>query len=283
MKKRLFVIFPIVFIALGIALGAMNLPVSAYALYCVEDKAVLASEKADVPVPPASLTKLLTACTALTYIDPDDILTVGSEQRLVPKHSSLCLILEGHTLKLRDLLTGMLLASGNDAAYTVAVSTARELTEVPMSDSEGVKYFTELMNELARKIGMYDSNFTSPDGSDSPDQYTTVSDLIKLSEYAMTFPVLREIMAEQEKYVVFQSGEHITWTNSNKLIDPNSGYYCENAVGMKTGTTAKAGKCLIAAFEKNGKTYISAVMGRLTDGGRYGFTLKLFSENTDPA
>lgn len=265
MKKTLFFLCPIIFIALGIALAALNLPVKAYALYCVEDKAVLTAENADEPIAPASLAKLLTACTALNYSDPDDIFTVGSEQKLVPAHSSLCLILEGHVLKLRDLLTGMLLASGNDAAYTVAVSTARELTEAPMSDSEGVKYFTELMNKLAREIGMYNSNFTTPDGSDSPGQYTTVSDLIKLSEYAMTFPILREIMAEHEKYVVFQSGEHITWTNSNKLLDPNSGYYCENAVGMKTGTTLKAGNCLIAAFEKNGKIYISAVVGCLTD------------------
>ena len=281
MKKTLFFLCLIGFLAVGTALAAtINAPVKAHAFYFAEDGVMLASENSNVRVAPASLTKLLTACTALNYIEPDTVFTVGSERELVPAHSSLCLILEGHSLKLRDLLAGMLMASGNDAAYTVAVNTVREITGLFVSDAECVKYFTDMMNKLAQTIGMCDSNFTTPDGSDSPDQYTTLSDLIKLSEYAMTFSVLREIMAEHEKYVVFETGENITWTNSNKLLDPDSRYYSENAVGIKTGTTEKAGNCLIAAFRKNEKTYISIVAGCFTDNERYRLTLKLYYENT---
>ncbi len=280
MKKAMFSLCIIVFLAFGITLAAISAPEKAYALYCAEDKSLLASENTDMRIAPASLTKLLTACTALYYTDSDDICTVGSEQELVPARSSLCLILEGHVLKLRDLIAGMLMASGNDAAYTIAVHTARKAAQCSMNDAESIVYFCGLMNGIAESVGMRDSNFTNPDGSDSPDQYTTVSDLIKLSEYALTFPLLKETVSEHEKYVVFESGENITWVNSNRLLDPESGYYCENAVGMKTGTTDKAGKCLIAAFEKNGKTYISIAAGCLTDGGRYRLTLKLFSENT---
>lgn len=280
MKKTLFFLCLIGFLAVGTALAAINAPVKAHAFYCAEDGVMLDAKNSNVRVAPASLTKLLTACTALNYIDPDTVFTVGSERELVPAHSSLCLILKGHSLKLRDLLAGMLMASGNDAAYTVAVNTVREITGLSASDAECVKYFTDLMNKLAQTVGMCDSNFTTPDGSDSPDQYTTLSDLIKLSEYALTFPVLAEIMAEHEKYVVFETGENITWTNSNKLLDPDSRYYSENAVGIKTGTTVKAGNCLIAAFRKNEKTYISIVMGCFTNNERYRLTLKLYHENT---
>lgn len=96
-----------------------------YALYCVEDEQFIYRENSDVPVAPASLTKLLTASVALHYIKADEVFSVGSEQNLVKPESSLCLILEGHRLKLYDLISGMLMVSGNDAAYTVAVCTAR--------------------------------------------------------------------------------------------------------------------------------------------------------------
>lgn len=76
----------------------------------------------------------------------------------------------------------------------------------------------------------------------------------------------------------FVSGENITWTNTNALLAPNSAYYCADAVGIKTGTTASAGNCLIAAFERNGKTYLSAVVGCGTGNDRYELTLKMLSQ-----
>ena len=252
------------------------------AFYCVEDHEFLYSQKADERIAPASLTKLLTASVALYYISPDEVFTVGSEQELVPEKSSRCLILPGHRLKLYDLITGMLLASGNDAAYTVAVSTARALNpEISMTDSEAVDHFCGLMNDFAKNLGMKNSHFTTPDGSDSDDQYTTVTDLLLLSEYALSVPDIYEISSAYQKYVIFESGENITWTNSNKLLCPDSRFYSEYALGMKTGTTNRAGKCLIAVFVKNGKTYISIVVGCFTDSDRYRLTLRNFSTYTD--
>ena len=248
------------------------------AFYCVEDHELLYSKKADERIAPASLTKLLTASVALYYINPDEVFTVGSEQELVPAKSSRCLILPGNRLKLYDLITGMLLASGNDAAYTVAVSTARALNpEISMTDSEAVDHFCGLMNDFAKKLGMKNSHFTTPDGSDSDDQYTTVKDLLLLSEYALSVPDIYEISSAYQKYVIFESGENITWTNSNKLLCPDSRFYSEYALGMKTGTTNRAGKCLIAVFVKNEKTYISIVAGCFMDSDRYTLTLRNFS------
>lgn len=85
-------------------------------------------------------------------------------------------------LSLEDLLTGMLMASGNDAAYTIAVSVARKLNSNKyLRDYEAVQYFCTLMNDLANNIRMTNSHFVNPDGWDDYEQYTTTEDLIKLA------------------------------------------------------------------------------------------------------
>lgn len=285
--KKIVLILPVLIAAIALGAIAAGFLSSSelnaeIAFYCVEDSELLYSKNADERIAPASLTKLLTASVALYYISPDEVFTVGSEQELVPAKSSRCLILPGHGLKLYDLITGMLLASGNDAAYTVAVSTARAVNpDISMTDREAVDHFCGLMNDFAKKLGMKNSNFTTPDGSDSEDQYTTVTDLLLLSEYALSVPDIYEISSAYQKYVIFESGENITWTNSNKLLCPDSRFYSEYALGMKTGTTNRAGKCLIAVFVKNGKTYISIIAGCFTDSDRYRLTLKNFSAYAD--
>lgn len=254
-------------------------PLQTSAVVCrVGDETELFCENADLRIAPASLTKLLTASAALYYINSDEVFTVGTEQKLLPPGSSVCLISEGQRLTLYDLITGMLMVSGNDAAYTVAASTARRLGGGDLSDDDAIEYFCGLMNEFAGRLGMKNSRFTTPDGSDSTGQYTTANDLRILAEYALSVPEIREIVSVQQRYVVFESGENITWTNSNKLLYPDGKFYCEAAVGLKTGTTPNAGSCLIAAFETNGGTYISVVTGRASDNERYSDTLKYYGK-----
>lgn len=248
-------------------------------LYCVDDDTTLYNDNGSGQTSPASLTKLLTAVTVLKYVNPDDIVTVGSEQYLVNAGSSLCYIGIGQRLTVYDLLTGMLMSSGNDAAYTAAVYTARAVySQEELSDDAAVQRFCELMNDTAADLGMKNSHFTTPDGWDSYDQYTTAQDLALLARYALNIPEIGEIVGKYQKYVVFESGENITWTNSNLLLNPNSGYHRANAIGMKTGTTANAGCCLVAAFEINNKTYITVVTGCNTNDDRYSLTLKLVDE-----
>lgn len=249
------------------------------ALYCIDDKTMLYADKINETVAPASLTKLLTASVALYYLSPQTVITVGSELNLVNPYSSLCLIQKGHRMKLYDLLTGMLMASGNDAAYTIAVATARAVyPDENLSDIQAIERFNILMNDFADSIGMNASNLTSPDGYDADSQYTTVKDLLILAKYAFSVPEIREITATYQKRVVIESGEVFNWTNTNNLINPNSAYYCPYAVGMKTGSTEYAGNCLISSFEKNEKIYISVVMGCNTSEDRYRLTSKLISE-----
>ena len=246
------------------------------AVLSVDDEKMLFSDDIHTHTAPASLTKLLTAATVLKYVDTDEIFTVGSEQALVSPYSSMAYIQPGQQISVYDLMTGMLMASGNDAAYTLAVCTARQkFPEEDLSDQEAADRFCELMNETAEEIGMKESHFVTPDGWDDPDHYTTVNDLLVLAEYVLKVPEIKEITGTFTKTVNVASGDEFTWTNSNYLLDPSSPYYCEYAVGMKTGTTLSAGNCLIAAIEKNGKTYITAVTGCDTDDSRYVLTLKL--------
>ncbi|MDE7230915.1 MAG: serine hydrolase [Oscillospiraceae bacterium] len=246
-------------------------------IYCVDDRKTIFSENADDPIAIASITKVLTACVALNNMDPETVITVGTEQNLVKPGSSICFIAKGQRLKLKDLISGMMIASGNDAAYTVAVAVARARDpQKTLTDEQAVDEFADMMNSFAKQLGMNHSHFVNPEGWDDPRQYTTASDLLLLAEYALTVPEIRENAATYQKKVVYVSGENAVWTNSNKLLDSESRFYNKNAVGLKTGTTNQAGCCLLAAFEREGKTYISVVAGCESDNERYELTKELF-------
>ena len=244
--------------------------------YCVQTEELLFSYGESERIQPASLAKVLTASVALFYVKPETEFTVGSELNLVKPHSSLCLIKKGHRLTLSQLITGMLLPSGNDAAYTIAVNVARNVSDKKLTDTEAVNFFCELMNSFAKFIGMENSNFTSPDGWDDKKQYTTAHDLLILTRYALTSEEICSTVSLREKYTVFQSGENITWKSTNQLLIPSEKHYNKYAVGMKTGTTKTAGNCLIAVFKKNELTYIAIVCGSKTSNSRYEDANRLF-------
>lgn len=249
--------------------------------YCLENDTLLFSQDADRSIAPASLTKLLTACTALNYISPDTCCTVGSEQYLVQPESSLCYISQGQQITAEDLIAGMMMASSNDAAYALAVNTARKVSaDTNMTDYQAVEYFCGLMNSFATELGMKNSNFVSPDGWDTSGQYTTASDLLILARYAAGVPEIRKAADCYEKQVTILSGEGFTWHNSNKLLDPYSEFYRKDASGLKTGSTVSAGNNLIAVFEINGLTYLTVVTGCESDYDRYYLTLQLINEYT---
>ena len=246
-------------------------------LYNLSTGEAIYEKSADTKISPASLAKILTAVTALNYMDSNTVITVDNELELLPKHSSLCLISKGHRLTLYDLLTGMLVSSGNDAAYTIAVNVARHhLNRNDISDRQALSYFTDLMNSVAKAIGCTDSDFTTPDGFDSQGQHTTVRDLMLICSYALTFKEIREITATVKKKVIFESGENVTWSNSNKLLHKESPYYYSSASGMKTGTTPLAGMCLTAVADINGQAYLAIVCGCQSEDDRYTSAIKLF-------
>ena len=247
-------------------------------LYRADDLSALFEKGSKERIAPASLTKVVTACTALKYCSPDEVFTVGTEQELVQPHSSLCLIRPGHRLTLYQLIMGMFLPSGNDAAYTVAVNVGRRVAgNEGLSDQAAADYFCGLMNQFALEAGATDSHFATPEGWDNEETYSTVYDLALFAACAMEVEEIREIAATYEKKVFFVSGENITWQNFNSLVNPWSTWYCEQAVGLKTGSTVNAGKCLLSVIEGKDGLYIAVVMGCQEDGDRYRATWDLIN------
>lgn len=247
-------------------------------IYKADTLECLYSLNADSKIAPASLTKMITACIAIENMPLNKVITVGSELSLVPKYSSLAYIYKGQQIKLSDLLTGMLLCSGNDAAYTIAANVGRYASgKNDLGDKEAVEFFCTLMNDYAKEIGASNTNFTTPDGSDSEGQYSTVNDLAIITAHAMKNKTIAEITSTHYKKVVFVSGQIAKWTNTNELINPENKYYTECVNGFKTGGTELAGKCLSATFTVDGVEYIAIVMGCEDNDARYENILELIN------
>ena len=260
-----------VFVLNPVDIGAPNI-----GLFDADDMAAVYTKNQDKKIAPASLTKIITACVALKYASPDEVFTVGSELNLVMPNSSLCYIKQGQRLSLYDLLTGMMVKSGNDAAYTIAVNIARKAAgDKSMTNKAAAEYFCKLMNDFAKEVGAKNSHFVNPDGWDADNHYTTVNDLALFCSYAIRHDELCEIVKIHKKTVVFESGESILWTNTNLLLNKDSSYYMPEAIGLKTGTTPDAGNCLIALAQFGSQRYIAIVTGCETNEGRYKATHQL--------
>lgn len=237
---------------------------------------------ADQSISPASTTKLLTISVALEYLPTDTQITVGTELSLLHADSSFCGLKQGFQVTLRTLIAGMLLRSGNDAAYTTAVTVARSVSKDPdMSDKNAVSYFCNLMNEFAQKIGATHSHFSTPDGYDASGQYTTVNDLLCIALYAKELAAVKEIARLEKTTITLLSGQLAKWENTNLFLKPGSEYYDPRVTGLKTGTTSKAGNCLITTCKDSSSELIVISMGCKTSADRY-LSTKLMLEEYFP-
>lgn len=228
---------------------------------------------------PASLTKLLTAYTALSCLTPETVVTVGEEITWIDPWSSVADLQPGYELTVEMLIEGMMLPSGNDAAYTLAVAGGRALAENPNLDAKlAYALFVDEMNAQARILGMKSTHFANPDGIDEEGHYTTVEDLVTVTKAVMEIPMIMEYGNLAEDHVVIASGQSITWRNSNQLLQEDSENYTQAAVGLKTGSTEKAGACLISLFaQEDGSYLIIGVLGSTGNQERYDDTLILYN------
>lgn len=218
--------------------------------------------EADKQVAPASTTKILTCIVALERGNLDDMVTVSEKATNFSKGNSLMGLEAGDTYSLRDLLYGMMLPSGNDAAIAIAEHIAGSTAA-----------YADLMNEKAKEIGMTHSHFVTVHGKDNSDHYTTVRDMAILTAYALkTSPKSAEFRAivGTATYTASSGPRAIELVNSNRMLidtpasddlpNPISCLY-PDAIGVKTGDTNAAGKCLIAAAERDGVTMIAVLFG----------------------
>ncbi|ETI70805.1 D-alanyl-D-alanine carboxypeptidase family protein [Neobacillus vireti] len=205
---------------------------------------------------PASTTKILTAFLAVQYGNLNDQITVGKEINLKTAEESSAYLYEGQVLTLRELLAGLMLPSGNDAARTIAIYTAKKQMGDPhASEKKALDYFVSMMNKKAKEVGATDSHFMNPHGLHHSNHYSTAHDLALIAREAMKNPQFKEVVSSK-----IYSDEVVTFQNKNKLLDSSSPFYFEGANGIKTGFTDEAGYCLVSSAERNGKKLIAVVL-----------------------
>lgn len=249
-----------------------------YFLYHMSsDDVLFSSGDLEKRVYPASVTKLFSSYVALQYLKPDTVVTVGQEVNLVGSGSSLAYIQKGERITVERLVEGMLIPSGNDAAYALAVAAARaESGDPDMGISDALKHFAQLMNLEAAKNGMTGSHFTNPDGYHDMDHYTCLRDLITIAKLSLKNEVIMRYTGIYSDRVGHSTGDTSVWTNTNALVNAQSQYYCENALGLKTGHTAYAGFCLLSAFEVDGEQIIIGSFACVRPEDRFIDTLKIY-------
>ena len=242
------------------------------ALFDITDKKVWLASDMHEKLFPASTTKVLTLYVALKYGNLADNVTVSSNATGVPSDSSVAGLLLGDSLTLKDLLYGMMLPSGNDAAVAVAEHIAGSTEE-----------FVTLMNKEATLLGATNSNFVNPHGYHDEGHYTTAYDLYLIFNEAIKNETFCEII-NSDKYttnITDSNGSQrsVTWNQSNKYINGDTTVpEGLNVVGGKTGTTMKAGSCLtLYVKDSEEKSYIAIIMGAVTRDDLYVNMSKLLS------
>ena len=250
----------------------------AFVYDCSENVLLYAGGDMEEKASPASLTKLMTALVALDYLEEDAIVTVGEEITWIDPESSIAALQTGNRLTVRMLVQGLLMQSGNDAAYTLAVAGGRVISQEPELDrKQALGVFVDAMNKKCRDMELVNTHFMNPDGIDEEGHYSCVRDLIDISLLAMENETILEFCGMASDYVVFESGQDYVWKNSNYLLHEDLSFYTPEAIGLKTGSTANAGKCLISAFrQENGRVLLVGVLGSTGDGERYTDTLTLY-------
>ena len=228
--------------------------------------APLYTKNADAQLPPASLTKMMTALVAVQRADLARVVDVKVNGALMVASTGATIMgLEpGMRLSLLDLMYGMLLPSGNDAAVEIAL-------DVGGTESA----FIDLMNLEAQRLGMYDTRFSNPDGLDQGGLYTTAHDMALLGRAYMQVPELAAIARTKRYRPDWDRGEVV---NGNELLGRYPG-----AIGIKTGYTDLAGQTIVAAAERNGRTLIASILGSYD---RYADAIALFDwgfTSTKPA
>ena len=216
---------------------------------------VIYAKNTSTRLPPASTTKIMTALVALDEYALDDLVTVPN---LNPDGRTIDLV-PGEVLSVGNLITGMLVASGNDAALALAYH-----------HPGGYQRFIALMNQKAQVFNLSDTRFTNPVGYDNPDHYTTVIDLARLSQIALKNPFFAQVVSTRQTTITDITGQLIhPLTNINLLLGQIQGLR-----GVKTGWTINAGECLVTSTLRENHDIIVVVLG---SQNRFGETSQLIN------
>lgn len=221
---------------------------------------VLYERNADDKSIPGSTMKIMTCILSIELCtDLEQKVTVTGQAASLKDTNSLMEVIRGEELTVRELLYGLMLESGNDAALMLALTFGGS-----------VEGFAELMNQKAAELGMTNTHFINASGAYKSGQYSTARDMAILTCYAMKNELFRTL-ASTVHYTIEPNNVRkraMEMTNSNKLIsDPeDSSLFYEYATGVKTGSTELGGKCLVASATKDGASVVAVMLG-VTEGG----------------
>ncbi len=234
------------------------------ALFDVNSKEVKYAKDIFTSRGPASMTKVMTALVAIKYGNMDDIVTVTDTALDIEYGSSVCNIQVGDQLSLKQLLYGLLIASGNDAAMMIAEHVGGS-----------VDNFVAMMNEEAQALGATGTHFENPHGLTAEGHYTTAYDMYLIFREAMKYDLFMDIINRHNYYAEYTdasgSAMAMTWESTNHYFTGEA-YAPEQVIvyGGKTGTTDEAGACLILlSKDLYGNPYISVIMNAATKDDLY--------------
>ena len=214
---------------------ALEVSATAAVLMDADMGQVLYEKNGDRQMLIASTTKIMTALVVLEHAAPDDVITVTPDH--MAEGSSMYLK-PGETVTVEELLYGLMLCSGNDAALALADCCG------------GLDAFVQAMNEKAAALGMKDTSFANPNGLDDENHYSTARDMAVLAAYAAEDPTFRRICSTKTATVGGRS-----MTNHNKLLRQ-----IEGCIGMKTGYTKAAGRTLVSCAERQGRRLVAVTL-----------------------
>lgn len=225
-----------------------------------ESKTVIYDKNINEKRAMASTTKIMTAIITLEQGNLDDVVEVSKKAANIG--GSRLGLSTGDKIKLRDLLYGLLLRSGNDAAIQIALHIGGS-----------VEGFAELMNNKAKELGLQNTHFVTPHGLDDPNHYTTAYELALLTDYALDIEEFAKIVNTKQTTISINSNQ-MTITNTNELLGN-----LEGVNGVKTGFTNNAGRCLVTSTTRNNWQIITIVLGADTKKFRTKDSIELIEYN----
>ncbi len=206
-----------------------------------ESGKLLVAHNSDLPLPPASLTKMMTALVAVEKFSPDDWLQVSSDY---PVGKTMGLK-KGTEMRMEDLLFGLLVHSANDAAFVIADNYNRRSS----------LNFIERMNQKSKEIGLTETHFFNFDGEEDTGHYSTARDLALLARVFLKNKTLAKMVTTKKMVVYDRSGNSYYLQTTDELLYANTGFR-----GVKTGWTLIAGECFAGLFVKGDKKLITVVL-----------------------
>lgn len=270
--------------------GLPYVTAKAWAIADGETGKLLWSADAQTPRDIASVTKIMTAYVVLSLAEKepsvlDEIITFSRMADATPGSTSG--VREGEQLSVKELLYGLMLPSGNDAAVALAEHFGNRFPSDPeqraaggdgadskVTGSDPIAGFVDQMNRTAKALGMTQTNYSNPHGLTAEHHLSTPADQAILARHAWKLPLFRHYVGTRQRGCKLTTAEGITrnvvWRNSNQLLG------IEGYDGVKTGTTTAAGACLVSTCQRDDKRLFVVVLGATSPDARYADTRNLY-------